>query len=307
EPGHGHLLRPRTCPRPEASASAVPLDPATVPPCGPRAASPFPRRHLAGGAVTVYLTSTPAVDGAQAMIQDVEIKTIPLDDYAAVAPLSRSVAELRAQASALVPALGGRTVWMVNSTARGGGVAEMMPRVVGMLRELGVSTRWVVVDTSEPEFFSLTKRLHNLIHGSGDPALSAADHALYDRVSAGLAAELQPRLADGDVLVVHDPQPLGVGARVRASRRITPIWRSPLGLDEDLPQTRAAWDFLAPDLARYDRAVFSAAEYVPRQLASPVSIIHPGIDPLSHKNRELSLHKLVGILLDAQLVPEYVP
>src|SRR5262249_22469738 len=133
------------------------------------------------------------------------------------------------------------------------------------------------------------------------------DHALYDRVSAGLAAELQPRLADGDVLVVHDPQPLGVGARVRASRRITAIWRSHIGLDEDLPQTRAAWDFLARDLALYDRAVFTAAEYVPRQLASPVSIIQPGIDPLSHKNRDLSLHKLVGILVDAKLIPEYGP
>ena len=201
------------------------------------------------------------------MIHDVEIKATPLDDYAAVASLSRSVAELRAHASALAPMLRGRTVWMVGSTARGGGVAEMMPRVVGMLRELGVSTRWVVVDPAEPEFFSLTKRLHNLIHGSGEPVLSAADRALYDRVSTGLATELEPRLADGDVLVAHDPQPLGAGARVRSARRIDAVWRCHIGLDEDLPQSRAAWDFLAPDLARYDRAVFTAAEYVPPQLA----------------------------------------
>jgi trehalose synthase len=241
------------------------------------------------------------------MIHDVEIKTTPLDDYAAVASLSRSVAELRAHASALAPVLRGRTVWAVNSTARGGGVAEMIPRVVGMLRELGVSARWVVVDTTEPEFFSLTKRLHNLIHGSGDPVLSAADRALYDRVSTGLAAELQPRIADGDVLVVHDPQPLGAGARVRSSRRIDAVWRCHIGLDEDLPQPRAAWDFLAPDLARYDRAVFTAAEYVPPQLARAASVIQPGIDPISHKNRDLSIHKIVGILVDAKLVPEYGP
>jgi len=241
------------------------------------------------------------------MIHDVEIKAIPLDDYAAVANLNRSVAELRVHASALVPVLRGRTVWAVNSTARGGGVAEMLPRVLAMLGELGVSARWVVIDTAEPKFFSLTKRLHNLIHGSGEARLSADDRALYDRVSAQLAAELHPRLADGDVLVVHDPQPLGAGARVRSSRRITAIWRSHIGLDEDLPQTRAAWDFLARDLALYDRAVFTAAEYVPRQLASPVSIIQPGIDPLSHKNRDLSLHKLVGILVDAKLIPEYGP
>src|SRR5262245_19028954 len=241
------------------------------------------------------------------MIHDVEVKTIPLADYAAVAQLSRSVAELRENASTLIPALAGRTVWMVNSTARGGGVAEMLPREVGMLRELGVDTRWVVIEPAEPEFFSLTKRLHNLIHGSGDARLVAADRALYDRVSDTLAAELLPRLADGDVLVVHDPQPLGVGARVRASRRITAIWRCHIGLDEDLPQTRAAWDFLAPDLARYDHALFTAAEYVPPQVAGPSSIMQPAIDPLSHKNRELGIHKLVGILVDARLVAEHGP
>jgi trehalose synthase len=241
------------------------------------------------------------------MIDDIEVKAIPLDDYAAVAQLSRSVAELRVQASELAPQLAGRTVWMVSSTARGGGVAEMMPREVSMLRELGVDTRWAVIDPGEPEFFQLTKRLHNLIHGLGDPRLSADDRTLYDRVSARLAAELLPQLADGDVLVVHDPQPLGAGARVRSSRRITTIWRCHIGIDDDLQQTRAAWDFLASDVACYDHALFTAAEYVPPQLAGSASIIHPALDPLSHKNRELGIHKLVGILVDAKLVPQHGP
>jgi trehalose synthase len=241
------------------------------------------------------------------MIHDVQVKSIPLDDYAAVAQLSRSVAELRAHASMLAPQLAGRTVWMVSSTARGGGVAEMMPHEVAMLRELGIDTRWAVVEPAEPAFFPLTKRLHNLIHGSGDPHLSAAERTLYDRTSAQLAAELQGRVADGDVLVVHDPQPLGAGARVRASRRITAIWRCHIGVDENLAQTRAAWDFLAPDLAPYDLSLFTAAEYVPPQLAGAVSIVRPALDPLSHKNRELTIHKLVGILVDAKLVAEHGP
>ncbi len=241
------------------------------------------------------------------MIRDVEVKAIPLDDYAAVAQLSRSVAELRAQASVLAPALAGRTVWMLSSTARGGGVAEMMPREVAMLRQLGVDTRWTVIEPDEPEFFALTKRLHNLIHGSGEPRLPATDRTLYDRVSARLAAALLPQFGDGDVLVVHDPQPLGAGARLRAARRISTIWRCHIGIDEDLPQTRAAWDFLAPDLWGYDHALFTAAEYVPPQLAGSASIMTPALDPLSHKNRELSIHKLVGILVDAKLVPEHGP
>lgn len=241
------------------------------------------------------------------MIHDVEVKAVPLDDYAAVAPVSRSVAELRAQAAVLTPAFAGRTLWMVSSTARGGGVAEMMPSAIAMLRELGVATRWLVIDADEPEFFQLTKRLHNLIHGAEAAYPSVVDRALYDTVSARLASELLPLVADGDVLVVHDPQPLGVGARVRAARRVTALWRCHIGLDDDLPPTRAAWDFLAPDLAAYDRAVFTAAEYVPRQLGGSASIIHPGLDPLTHKNRELGLHKLVGILVDAKLVPQSGP
>jgi trehalose synthase len=94
---------------------------------------------------------------------------------------------------------------------------------------------------------------------------------------------------------------------VRASRRISAIWRCHIGIDEDLPQTRAAWDFLTPAFPAYDRALFTAAEYVPPQLAGSASIMTPALDPLSHKNRELSIHKLVGILLDARLVPDHGP
>jgi trehalose synthase len=94
-----------------------------------------------------------------------------LDDYAAVASLAAAAAELRADAANIVPRLAGRTIWHVNSTATGGGVAEILLPVVRLLRDLGVSTEWVVIGSSDPAFFALTKRLHNLIHGSGDVAL----------------------------------------------------------------------------------------------------------------------------------------
>ena len=103
----------------------------------------------------------------------------PLDDYQAHIHLSEGVRSLRTEARSLAPQLEGRTVWMVNSTARGGGVAEMMPRMITIFRELGVDVRWAVIGSDNPGFFRLTKRLHNLIHGSGDPALTAADR---DRV-----------------------------------------------------------------------------------------------------------------------------
>lgn len=232
---------------------------------------------------------------------------LSLDDYEAVGHLAGAVRELRAEAGRLVPRLKGRTVWMVNSTALGGGVAEMLPRMVTLLSELGVDVRWVVMETGDAGFFPLTKRIHNLIHGEGDPELTAADRALYEAVSRENAASLRPRVSPGDVLVVHDPQPLGMGAVLKEETGVHSLWRCHIGLDRVLPQTRAAWDFLQPYAAPYDRAVFSVPEYIPGFLAGRSSIIHPALDPLGAKNRTLSVHALVGILCNAALAEAHGP
>src|SRR3954447_12285009 len=106
------------------------------------------------------------------MIQLIEPpRGVALDDYQAVANLSGSVRDLRREAARLAPQLKGRGVWMLNSSAHGGGVAELMPPLVACLRELGVEAQWLVMQAATPAFFQLTKRLHNLIHGHGDPAL----------------------------------------------------------------------------------------------------------------------------------------
>jgi trehalose synthase len=230
-----------------------------------------------------------------------------LDDYEAVVHLSAAVRDLRREGLRLTPALAGRRVWMVNSAAQGGGVAELLPPLLALLRELGVDARWLVMETEEPEFFRLTKRLHNLIHGRGDSAISSAERALYARVSRAMAQAIAPHLAAGDVLVVHDPQPLGAGAVLRETMDVIAIWRCHIGLDRETPQTRAAWAFLADYVAPYDRAIFTAPEYIPRCLAGRASIIHPGIDPLSHKNRMLPIHKLVGVLANGALTKPYGP
>jgi trehalose synthase len=232
---------------------------------------------------------------------------ITLDDYAAVAYLAEAVHRLREEAHVWVPQFKVRSILMVNSTAKGGGVAEMMPRLVLILNELGITTRWAVMETDRPEFFRLTKRLHNLIHGEGDPALSADDRKLYEEVSRGIADELRMHLQPDELLVVHDPQPLGAGAMLRKELGIRAVWRCHIGLDEDLPATRAAWSFLRPYAEAYDHAVFSEPEYIPRYLADRASVIHPGIDPLSHKNRLLTPHKLTGILCNAGLAKEHAP
>jgi trehalose synthase len=242
------------------------------------------------------------------MINFVEIEDhVQLADYATFIQLFDAVHALRSTAQTLVHHLQGRTVWMINSTAQGGGVAEMLPKVVVILRELGVRTEWVVMGTEEVEFFSITKRIHNLIHNFGDAGFNADDRALYEKVSREVASELVEYIHPEDIVVIHDPQPLGVGAELKRRIGVRAIWRCHIGCDVIMPATESAWGFLEPYATGFDHAVFSVPDYIPSYLKDKSSIIYPALDPLSHKNRELSAHKLVGILCNAGLMIDHHP
>ncbi len=242
------------------------------------------------------------------MVEFVKLTSnITLDDYAAIAYLTGAVHNLRSAAESLLPKFRGRSILSLNSTARGGGVAEMMPRMVLMLNELGITTQWAAMKVAHPEFFKLTKRLHNLIHGEGDPILNTSDRQLYEEVSRGVADALRTHLKPGDLLIIHDPQPLGVATMLKKKLPIEIIWRCHIGVDFVSPATRAAWDFLKPYAEACDHSIFSAPEYIPDYLAGRASVIHPGIDPLSHKNRVLTPHKLTGILCNAGLAKDHAP
>ena len=232
---------------------------------------------------------------------------VTLDDYASVGALALAVQELRTHASTVASRVDGRTIWMVNSTSAGGGVAEMLPGIVSLLRELGFAVEWAVIGSDDPDFFRFTKKIHNMIHGEGEPAIGDGDADLFARVNEQNAQELQARMGPRDVLIVHDPQPIALGAMLRRSAGVQAIWRCHIGLDQRTPSTSAAWTFLRRWAESYDYAVFSAAEYIPDYLAGRAKVIHPGIDPLSHKNRELVIAKLVGILRNGGLVASPSP
>lgn len=239
------------------------------------------------------------------VIEEVQVRHgNALADYEAGAMLAQKVRELASEASTIVPRLSG-TVHMINSTARGGGVAELLPREVSLLRQLGLNVRWRVIrpagERSEA-FFALTKRLHNLIHDHGSERLELHDAALYDAVSRDLAEELLSHVAPGDVVVVHDPQPLAVGRFLAERVDVRLIWRCHIGLDQRTERTRAAWRFMREHTKPYRLCIFSAPEYVPSYLSQRSTVMTPAIDPLSHKNRQLSPHKTTGILCNAGLV-----
>jgi trehalose synthase len=229
------------------------------------------------------------------------------DEYDAYAYLSAGLGMFRAEAERLAPALHGRTIWMVNSTAEGGGVAEILPAQIALLRRVGMDVRWAVLESSQPQFFQFTKRIHNLIHASPEKHPTTADRELYEQVNRREADALAAVVKPDDILVVHDPQPLGLGAFLKEKLGVRTIWRCHIGVDEQTDATRAAWEFLRPWACTYDAVVFTLPEYVPDFLRAKATIIHPSIDPLSHKNRDLSLHALVGIMSDADLVRSQWP
>lgn len=193
--------------------------------------------------------------------------------------------------------LEGRQVWNVNSTSAGGGVAEMLWSWVGLAHGLGIGMRWLTIG-GNAEFFALTKRLHNYLHGElgdGGP-LGAEERAVFEQVSRENAESVLARLAPGDVVYVHDPQPAGlVPAIVDAG--CTVIWRCHIGADERNELTAAGWDFLAPYVTAASAAVFSREAFVPDVCAGMVTaIVPPSIDAASPKNQEMAAAQVRAIL-----------
>src|SRR3974390_1009553 len=173
--------------------------------------------------------------------------------------------------------LKGKTVKMVNSTAVGGGVAEMLNRLVPLLSELEVPTHWDVI-TGGNDFFEVTKAFHNALHGSPYELTKAAQEIflMYNEQN-------RERLQFGeDMVVIHDPQPAGL-IRSREKTQANWVWRCHIDLSNP---NAAVWEFLRPFVEQFDAAIFSSQSFA-RQLPIPQYLFYPCIDPLSEKCKEL--------------------
>jgi trehalose synthase len=201
--------------------------------------------------------------------------------------------------------LSGRVIWNVNSTARGGGVVELLRPLLGYSRGAGVDARWAVI-SGDPGFFAITKRLHNHLHGfhgDGGP-LGPQEKREYEQTLAAAAEELVPFLRPEDVVILHDPQTAGLVDAVRRTGA-TVIWRCHVGRDRGNRYAHEAWEFLRPYVLGAHAFVFSRREFVWEGLPTDrVAVIPPSIDAFSPKNQAQTTKQALAILSRSGIVPD---
>ena len=235
-------------------------------------------------------------------ITSVQIGSFPLDRFETVLDDER-MKQIHEGAEHAREILGERIILHVNSTARGGGVAEMLIALLPYAHGAGIDARWAVIKGDEP-FFKVTKRIHNLLHGSegdGGP-LGDEEREAYEAALEPNAEELAEQIGDGDIVVLHDPQTAGLIAPLKETGASV-VWRCHVGLDEPNDCARKAWEFLRPYVQQADAYVFSRDAFVWEDLdRDRGEIIAPSIDAFAPKNQELEPETVASIPVHAGIV-----
>ena len=203
--------------------------------------------------------------------------------------------ELLEELYSLASYLKGARVAHVNSTANGGGVAEILWSLIPLYRDLGIDTSWLVMEGDAP-FFEVTKGLHNALQGA-ESHLTEADWALYMERNYRETASLR---LDYDVVFLHDPQPAAI--RYFSGKGAAQwIWRCHIDMSAPDP---AAWQPLSALVEEFDAAVFSLSEFVRPDLALPrVAIIPPAIDPHTPKNTPMPIGDAEAVVAEFGIDP----
>lgn len=186
----------------------------------------------------------------------------------------------------------GKKIIMVNSTKDGGGVAEILHRLVPLLNELGINCRWEVINGNNG-FFNITKNIHNALQGKRIK-FSNEDLEKFIKVNKENAKSIN---LDADIVIIHDPQPLPL-VNFYPKNKTRWVWRS--HIDMSRPDL-SLWKFLRKYLMEYNASIFSIAKFS-KTLPHPQYLIAPSIDPLSNKNRELSSKEIEDVLKTFNIV-----
>jgi trehalose synthase len=250
-----------------------------------RTSSWSPERAPRGRILRLSATEPPVPEHS---VREIEVSVRALSRLAPLIGVER-YRELRRGAAQTRQLLGGSTVWNVSSTAAGGGVAEMLQVLVGYTLDAQIDIRWLVM-SGDAEFFSITKRIHNRLHGAAGDAgeLGLNETVHFTDMTAANVVSVMRRVRRGDVVLLHDPQTVGMApALAEAGARV--VWRCHIGHEGRNEWTEEAWSFLRPYLTSCEAYVFSLREYVPLWIEeSKVRVIPPSIDPFSPKNQDMS-------------------
>jgi trehalose synthase len=225
--------------------------------------------------------------------------------FRAVLPPDR-YAEFEQRSEEARALLADRVVWNVNSTARGGGVVELLRPLLAYARGAGIDARWLVLD-GEPEFFHVTKRIHNYLHGSlGDGGtLDDRVRRVYEDVLAENTPGILAQVRSDDVVILHDAQPAGLLPALRAAGVAALIWRCHVGVDRPNTAVRSAWEFLLPYVREADVCVFHREAFVWDGLdRAKIAIIEPTIDVFTPKNCDIDDAAVAAILRASAIVPD---
>ncbi len=192
--------------------------------------------------------------------------------------------------------LKGLKILHVNSTYKGGGVAEILHRLVPLMNELEIKTDWKVFKGDE-KFFSFTKKLHNLLHIPCGNCINSEEIVYYLKITYENLEEIDTE--NYDIIFIHDPQPMGLIVKKQSGQKW--IWRCHVDTSTPDPQ---AWQFLENFLNAYDACIFHMPEFVYEKIEIPVFTIRPSIDPLHPKNIDLSEEEIRSILIKYGIDPE---
>jgi trehalose synthase len=235
-------------------------------------------------------------------MKDVQVPLNPFERFSGIIDAGQFASYLE-KAEDLRRRFEGRTVWNINTTDAGGGVAEMLRSLIAYVRGFGIDGRWIVMEAGD-DFFRVTKRLHHSLHGSpgdGTP-LDEEARRIYDEATRQNAGELLARVRPRDVVLVHDPQPAGLITHlIRAGALV--VWRCHIGHDTPNQEVERGWSFLTPYLKDVPAMVFSRHAYIPSDLdGERATIITPSVDAFSPKNQELDDDTIHSILVHVGIV-----
>lgn len=193
----------------------------------------------------------------------------------------------------------------VNATATGGGVAEVLHGLLRHQRDAGMNAGWAVIEGT-PEFFAVTKHLHHLLHGSAsDPRLDPRSLRIYREVLAAQASWFTKRIGHRDVVVLHDPQTLGLAPAIRATGARV-LWHCHVGAH--VPPQRgpgAVWEAFESDLLETDAIISTRPEFAPPNIpARRRFVVPPAIDPEAPKNHHLPKAEIAELLVGAGLTDD---